>query len=147
MLDAYEAESQQLHRELSLLPPTYNQYRAVREKTNSRRRQRAITRAAGATSSTAISHPLNFHLHDRYSQSGYAGVTAEANENERALVDDGRTSEDSGREDRNRASLVCGEERYARVKSRPSLEDSVSGAVGKQAIDDQDTRRCSTLAR
>lgn len=81
------------------------------------------------------------------SQSGSVGVTAEANENERALEDDGTASEESGREDRNRAGLVCDGEGDATVESRLSLEGNDRGTCEKQAIDDQDTRRCSTLAR
>lgn len=103
--------------------------------------------AVGPTSSTAISHPLKFHLHDRCSQSGYAEVTAGASENERALEDDARASEESQREDRDRAGLVCGGEGDDKVESRPSLGGGGSGAVEKQVVEDQDTRRCSTLAR
>lgn len=145
VLDAYEAESQQLHKELSLLPPTYSQYRAVREKANSRRRQRTTTKAAGPTSSTAISHPLNFHLRDRCLPSANVRVEAQGSEHERSLEIDG---EESRGEDRDRADLVCGGEGDAKVECRPSLEGGGNHAVEKQtAVEDQDTRRCSTRAR
>lgn len=146
-MDAYEAESQQLHKELLLLPPTYSQYKLVREKTNSRRRQRTTAKAAGTASSSAISHPLNFHLHDRRSQSESVGGAAESNEVERALEDDGRSSEGSGQEDRNRARFRYGEEGDARIERIPSLQGDGGAAVEKQALDDQNARRCSTLAR
>lgn len=130
-----------------MLPPTYSQYRAVREKTNSRRRQRTTAKAAGPTSSTATSHPLNFHLRDRCSQAAYAGLAAEANETGQAFEDDGRTSEGVGRQEGDRAGLVCGENGDARAERRPSLEGGGSGGVKKEAVEDQDTRRCSTLVR
>lgn len=130
-----------------MLPPTYSQYRAVREKTASRRRQRTAVQAAGPTSSTATSHPLNFHLRARCSQAVNAGLAAEANENGRTLEDGRRASEEVGREDGDRAGLVCGRNGDAGVESRPSLKGGGSGAVEIQAVEDQDARRCSTLAR
>lgn len=73
-MDAYKAERLQLDKELACLPPSYTQYLAVRERANSRRRQRKQPPKAEATAS----HPLNFHLfHDatRASTTPLAGHT------------------------------------------------------------------------
>ncbi|CAM9629699.1 unnamed protein product, partial [Ectocarpus sp. 12 AP-2014] len=107
-LDSYKGENKLLYKELSLLPPTYSQYRAVRERGTSRRRQRNVPKTADPTASTPTCHPLNFHLNgteaqvfneDDYSQPQGFGPTMEASElvgNTRALEDEEGRGGDNG---------------------------------------------------
>ncbi|CAN0032495.1 unnamed protein product, partial [Ectocarpus fasciculatus] len=163
-LDSYKAENKLLYKELSLLPPTYSQYRAVRERVSSRRRQRNVLKTAGPTASTPISHPLNFHLNgteargfneDGCSKPEGFGPTMEASElgNPRALEDEKERGGDKGTmEGKTRPGLECGEggdNTFGR--GRPSLEEGGSVSMDEEPANEQPSsgwgRRCSTLAR
>lgn len=63
VIDAYNNESRELDKELAFLPPTYQQFLAVRAKAASRRRQRSATLGRNnVRPHHSVSHPLNFHL-------------------------------------------------------------------------------------
>ncbi|CAM9499883.1 unnamed protein product, partial [Discosporangium mesarthrocarpum] len=59
-IDKYKAASRQITRELSLLPPTYEEYVAVKERAASARERRR--ELVGDQCAAFVSHPLLFHL-------------------------------------------------------------------------------------
>lgn len=164
-MGSYKAENQQLHKELSLLPPTYAQYRAVREGANSRRRQRTITATDASATPPAVSHPLNFHLHGRAnahdppphvdtSLSGPNGVAPEPPEKvkgRRGLEDDRerKPEEGGGGPYRIGANLGLNHEDNANDSNRFAEGSS----AGKDVAEEEPSggrgtdRRYSTLAR
>ncbi|CAB1119661.1 unnamed protein product [Ectocarpus sp. CCAP 1310/34] len=163
-LNSYKAENKLLYRELSLLPPTYSQYRAVRERVSARRREQNVLKTAGPTASTPICHPLNFHLNGTEAQvfneddcpqpEGF-GPTMEAPElgNTRALEDEKKRGGDKGTMKGNTGpGPRCGEGGDNTTShGRPSLEGGGSASMDEEPANEQPSsgwgRRCSTSAR
>lgn len=155
-MDAYKVEIRQLDKELALLPPTYRQYLAIREKTVSRRRQRSI-----AAAEASVSHPLNFHLStSSYDPSAIEGSSRlEDNlepetfdtENSACLVEGSGDGKGPGEEQTawSRKGLDCDKKGYVDPPLQWLEEAGGSAEMQgtKKGAERRADRRCSTRAR
>ncbi|CAM9470054.1 unnamed protein product [Hapterophycus canaliculatus] len=167
-LSTYKAENQQLHKDLSLLPPTYSQYKVVRERASSRRRRRSSpTKPVGvAATPGSVSHPLNFHLQGGAGGNSGASASEQGEEPPPAGVQAGGAKElgDEGRASNGEEAVAGNDGRRKTGASVAGLEggreedgdghggglDGKSGGVSgnEQSADEQSGgRRLSTLAR
>ncbi|CAM9910370.1 unnamed protein product, partial [Scytosiphon promiscuus] len=140
-LSTYKAENQQLHKDLSLLPPTYSQYKAVRQRASSSRIRRSSppTSAGLPGAPASVSHPLNFHLHGGAgSDNGMGGPNNEGEGPPTGLPAGGATGlEKESRVSEDKTSLDGG------------LVGEGGGVSGGEEVADEQAggKRFSTLAR